>query len=243
MKTLKLNNKKPNFIIDISHGIARQNVAEGAFVLGETTRWFPAGTIHLAVFDPGVGTDRRIVYARVGGQQYVCPDNGLLSYVGFDNRPEAVFEVTNRSLFLPEVSYTFHGRDIMAPVAARLSLGLAPQEVGPAVNDLELFEWPRPERRDDTAVGKILFADSFGNLLTNFRREDLPEHFDEATVVIECGRCRIEGIRRTYGTSDPGTLVALFGSSGLLELAIVQGSAAAQTQLALGDQVRVRWRD
>jgi S-adenosylmethionine hydrolase len=108
-------------LVDVSHSIAPQNIAEGAFVLGEASPWFPPGTIHVAVVDPGVGTDRRIIYARVEEQRYVCPDNGLLSYICRDRRPDEAFEVTNHATFLPEISTTFHGRDIMAtPRAARM---------------------------------------------------------------------------------------------------------------------------
>jgi S-adenosyl-L-methionine hydrolase (adenosine-forming) len=240
MKGVILSINPAAVIVDISHAIGPQNIAEGAFVLGEATPWFPAGTIHVAVIDPGVGTERRIIYASVGGQQYVCPDNGLLSYVCREQPPEAVIEVTNRSLFLADVSNTFHGRDIMAPVVARLSLGLPPGELGPPVNDFKLFEWPRPEARDKTVIGRVLFADSFGNLITNIRREDLPGDVDPTRFAIEAAGRRFDGIARTYAEFPPGTPAALFGSSGYLELAIVEGSAAAQLQLAVGERVHVR---
>lgn len=243
MKGVILSINPAAVVVDVSHGIGAQNIVEGAFVLGEATRWFPAESIHVAVVDPGVGTERRIVYARVAGQQYICPDNGLLSYVCRDRPPEQAFEVTNRSLFLREVSHTFHGRDIMAPVAARLSLALAPDELGPPVGKLNLLEWGQPERRNNTVMGHILFADSFGNLISNIRREDVPGDIDAAQVVIEFGQHRVDGMKRTYGDSAPRTPVALFGSSGLLELAVVQGNAAVQLQLAVGNQVRVRWKD
>jgi S-adenosylmethionine hydrolase len=243
MKGVILSINPAAVIVDISHGIGPQNIVEGAFVLGEATRWFPAGSIHVAVVDPGVGTERRIVYAQVGGQQYICPDNGLLSYVCRERPPEAAFAVTNRSLFLAEVSNTFHGRDIMAPVAARLSLGLPPRELGPAIDDLDLLAWPRPERRDDAVIGRILFADSFGNLITSIRREDVPDDIEPASFAVEAAHQKLAGIVRTYGDAALGTLVALFGSSGLLELAIVQGNAAAQLKLAIGEPVRIGWRD
>jgi S-adenosyl-L-methionine hydrolase (adenosine-forming) len=228
-------------IVDISHSIAPQNIAEGAFVLGEASRWFPPGTIHAAVVDPGVGTDRRILYARVGDQHYVCPDNGLLSYTCRDCRPDETFEVTNRATFAPKVSSTFHGRDIMAPVAARLSLGLSPRELGPPVNDLKLLSWPRPERREKEVIARILCADVFGNLITNLRREDLPRDIEPAYFFVEAGEHKFDGIVNTYLEAPPGTPVALFGSSGLLELAIVQGNAALELQIAIGDNVGVRW--
>jgi S-adenosyl-L-methionine hydrolase (adenosine-forming) len=241
MKGVILSINPAGAIVDISHSIAPQNIAEGAFVLGETTRWFPADSIHVAVVDPGVGTERRIVYARVAGQQYVCPDNGLLSYVCRDQPPEQVIEVTNRSLFLAEVSHTFHGRDIMAPVAARLSLGLPPSELGPAVVNLNLFPWPRPGRRENTVVGQIISADSFGNLITNIRREDLPKDIEPADFRIESARHTFEGIARTYADALPGAAIALFGSGGLLELAIVQRNAAVQLEIPVGEGVHVQW--
>ena len=241
MKGVILSINPAATIVDISHGIAPQNIADGAFVLGETIQWFPANTIHVAVVDPGVGTARKIVYARVDAQQYVCPDNGLLSYVCRDRQPDVTFEVTNRSLFLHEVSSTFHGRDIMAPVAARLSLGMAPSELGPPLKKLDLFEWPRPERRPNSIVGRILHADSFGNLITNIRREDLPSDIEPAYFVVETAQHRFDGIVRTYFESPPRTPVALFGSSGLLELAIVQGNAAVELEIAVGDNFGVRW--
>jgi len=241
MKGVILSINPAATIVDISHGIAPQNIAEGAFALGETTRWFPADTIHVAVVDPGVGTARQIVYARVSEHQYICPDNGLLSYVCRDRRADTIFEVTNRSLFLAEVSNTFHGRDIMAPVAARLSLGLAPAQLGPPLESLNLFGWPRPERRAKCVVGRILYADSFGNLITNIRREDLPSDIEPAYFFVETAQHQFDGIVRTYFESPPGTPVALFGSSGLLELAIVEGNAAIELEIPVGDNLGVRW--
>jgi S-adenosylmethionine hydrolase len=241
MKGVILSINPEATIVDISHGIAPQNIVEGTFVLGETTQWFSPNSIHVAVVDPGVGTARRIVYARVAGQQYVCPDNGLLSYLLRDQSLEYAVEVTNRSLFLAEVSNTFHGRDIMAPVAAHLSLGFPPHKLGPAVSRLNLFEWPRPERRDNAVRGRILGADSFGNLITNIRREDLPDDIEPAYFFVETAQQQFDGIVKTYFESPAGSPVALFGSSGLLELAIVQGNAALQLQIAIGDNLGVSW--
>jgi S-adenosylmethionine hydrolase len=207
MKGVILATNPAATIVDITHSVAPQNIAEGAFVLGETTRWFPTGSIHVAVVDPGVGSERKIVYARVGEQQYVCPDNGLLSYVCRDRAPDAAFELTNRSFFLPQISNTFHGRDIMSPVAARLSMGL----------------------------------DSFGNLVTNIVRSDLPGDIDSGAVTVEFGGRGIKTVVRTYSDAQPGETVALIGSSGLLEVAIVQGNAARHLPLGVGDRVNVCW--
>jgi S-adenosylmethionine hydrolase len=241
MKGVILSINQAAVIVDNSHSIAPQSIAEGAFVLGEASRWFPPATIHVAVVDPGVGTDRRIIYARVGDQHYICPDNGLLSYICRDCSPDEAFEISNRATFSPQVSSTFHGRDIMAPVAARLSLGLSPRELGPPLNDLKLLSWPRPQRREKEVIARILCADAFGNLITNLRREDLPHDIESAHVVVETGRHKFDGIVKTYADAPIGTPVALFGSSGLLELAIVQGNAARELRISSGDNVTMRW--
>jgi S-adenosylmethionine hydrolase len=241
MKGVILSVNADATIVDISHEVGPQNITHAAFVLGEAARWFPADSLHVAVVDPGVGTGRRIVYACVAGQQYVCPDNGLLSYVCRDQPPEQAFEVTNRSLFLAEVSNTFHGRDIMAPVAAHLSLGFPPSELGAAAADLNLFDWPRAERRENTVVGQVLCTDSFGNLITSIRRADLPKDAELGSFRVEAAGHKFAGIVRTYADSTAGAAVALFGSGGLLELAVVQGNASVQLQISVGEGVHVLW--
>jgi S-adenosylmethionine hydrolase len=182
-----------------------------------------------------------VIYARVAGRQYICPDNGLLSYVCKDQPPERIIEVTNRSLFLTEVSNTFHGRDVMAPVAAHLSLGVSPCDLGAAVDDLNLFPWPRPEGREKNVVGQIICADSFGNLITNIRRQDLPSDIELFDFRVTSSRHKLAGIGRTYADSPPGSAIALFGSGGLLEIALVGGNAAAHLRVQVGETVHVHW--
>ena len=241
MKGVILSINPEALIVDISHAIAPQNIAEGAFVLDEATRWFPRDSIHVAVIDPGVGTDRKIVFARAGDQQFICPDNGLLSYVLRDKQPEQAFEVANRSLFLANTSNTFHGRDIMAPVAAHLSLGLLAEQLGPPLRELNLFACQRAERRNNGIVGRILFADSFGNLITNIFREDLPGDVDLACFLVESAQQRLGGIVKTYSDFPAGTPIALFGSSGHLELAVAHGNAGKQLGISIGDNVVLKW--
>jgi S-adenosylmethionine hydrolase len=241
MKGVMLSINPEARIVDISHAIAPQNIAEGAFVLGEATRWFPRDSIHVAVIDPDVGTNRKIVFARAGDQQFICPDNGLLSYVCRDRQPEQAFEVVNRPLFRAEVSNTFHGRDIMAPVAAHLSLGLPAEQLGTPLRGLKLFDWPAVERRDNSIVGRILFADSFGNLITNVRRENLPGDVELACVLVESAKQRLGAIVKTYSDCPPGTPIALFGSSGQLEIAVARGNAGKQLGISIGQNVFVKW--
>lgn len=241
MKGVMLSINPAVVIVDITHGIRPQNVVEGAIVLADAARWFPVGTVHVAVVDPGVGTSRRIVYLEVADQAYLGPDNGLFSYVCRDLRPTRALAVTNRSLFLPKVSNTFHGRDIMAPVAARLSLGLPPEQLGPPVDDLMLRAWPTPQATSEQILGEVILADSFGNLMSNVRATDLPGGVSPAAFRIHSQGHDFVGIVNTYLDAPSGTPVALVGSSGLVELAVVQGNAATTLKIPVGAKVIVNW--
>src|ERR1700676_2237258 len=147
-------------LVDISHSVGPQNVRQGALLLADATPWFPAGTIHLGVVDPGVGTARRIVYAEIGDQRYLCPDNGLLSRLTLKTRPGRLVSVENSEHWLPAVSDTFHGRDIMAPVAAQLSLGWEPDLLGPTLAELTPLQWPAPTVGPREVSGTVLWIDS-----------------------------------------------------------------------------------
>ncbi|MGO9108645.1 MAG: S-adenosyl-l-methionine hydroxide adenosyltransferase family protein [Thermoguttaceae bacterium] len=228
-------------IIDISHAIAAQDIARGALVLEDTTPWFPDDTIHVAVVDPGVGTQRSILYARIGSQQYIAPDNGLLGGLMARTAPSVVLRLTEQEYWLPKVSCTFHGRDIMAPVAARLSLGLDPRRLGPAAGRLDQLDLPLPEVVEEKIRGEIISIDSFGNLITNIPYDLLAGKRNDNRVCIVCGIYETFGIYHTYGEQAPGMLVALIGSSGRLELAIVGDNAAARLGVSTGTQVIVAW--
>ncbi len=158
-------------IVDMSHAVPPQDIRAGAIVLAETAPWFPPGTIHVAVVDPGVGSKRRIVYARIGTQHFVAPDNGLLSRLALLERPSKIISVEEPRHWMPDVSPTFHGRDIMAPVAARLSLGLVARGAGPA-NHQQLVElpWAEVQQVANRIEGEVIEVDSFGNLITNITR-------------------------------------------------------------------------
>ena len=213
----------------------------GALVLEDATPWFPDGTIHVAVIDPGVGTQRAILYARIGRQQYVAPDNGLLSRLMARTPPELVVQVTEPEHWLPEVSNTFHGRDIMAPVAARLSLGLDPRRLGPCTEHLAHIDLPQPIVDEDRVHGQIIAIDSFGNLITNIPHDLLAGRPNDSRACIVCGIYETFGIYRAYAEQAAGMLVALIGSSGRLELAIVGDNAAARLGVSIGTAVVVAW--
>src|SRR5438477_6068578 len=173
-------------LVDISHAIGAQNVREGAVVLADVTPRFPAGTIHLAVVDPGVGTARRIVYADFSQQQYVAPDNGLLSVVGGSGPPGRFFAIENPKYWLAEPSQTFHGRDIMAPVAAHLARGIAPEKLGPPLDELVMLDWPQPRKSGRRLIGEVLYVDSFGNLITNLCHDEVIELAEPSALVVDC---------------------------------------------------------
>jgi S-adenosylmethionine hydrolase len=241
MKGVILSINPQATIIDITHEIAAQDVRQGAVVLDDVTERFPEGTIHVAVVDPGVGTDRAVLYARIGRQQYVCPDNGLLSRLTARTAPSKVIRITNREYFLEDVSSTFHGRDIMAPVAAQLSLGLDPDRLGPPADGFAELDWPNVQLLADRIEGEVLKIDSFGNLVTNITAEMLAGRPTDERVCVVCNIYETWGIYRAYGEQLPGMFIALIGSTGHLELAVVGDDAAARLGIPLGAPVTVSW--
>lgn len=228
-------------LVDLSHSIRPQNIRQGAFALAEASTWFPAGTIHVGVIDPGVGTSRRLVYARIGDQQYLAPDNGLLSLLTKRQKPSRIIQLTNSEFWLPEVSSTFHGRDVLAPLAAQLSLGVDPEQLGPSIAELTQLEWPDPVRVGNRLEGVVLSSDSFGNLITNISAGHLSDAKRTSKVTITCGASTISGLSQTYGDHRPGEPIALVGSGGNLEIALVDGNAAERLGIADGTPVSIEW--
>jgi S-adenosylmethionine hydrolase len=227
-------------IIDLSHQISSQNVMEGAFILGRSAPYFPAGCVHIGVVDPGVGTRRRAIAARLGSQYFVGPDNGLfsvmLSRAEAQNWPVAIYHTDKPEYWLPEVSDVFHGRDIFSPVGAHLARGIPLEMLGSRIYDPIRLELPEPEQKDDVWHGQVLHIDHFGNIATNFQREHLA---DLGTVSVRlCGQ-EISGLVRTFGEREPGELVALIGSTGYLVVSVVNGDAASRLQAKRGDLVEV----
>jgi S-adenosyl-L-methionine hydrolase (adenosine-forming) len=241
MKGVILSIHSEATVVDLTHSIPPQDVRQGALALAQVTRYFPEGTIHVAVIDPGVGTQRRIVYARIGGQQYVAPDNGLLSRLARLEAPSTMFTIANRQYWLPEVSSTFHGRDIMAPVAARLSQGLPPEALGPLQTELVTLAWPEANALTKHIEGEVISIDSFGNLVTNITADMLEGVPTDESVTVRCDEHETQGIFNAYGEQPEMTLIALVGSSGQLELAIVNDSASIMLGVPVGEKVTVKW--
>ncbi len=241
MKGVILSLNPAATVVDISHEVPAQDVRYAAIVLDDVSDRFPGGTVHVAVVDPGVGTDRALVFARIGRQCYLAPDNGLLSRLARRSPPAKLVRLSEPDYWLHPVSATFHGRDILAPVAARLSLGLEPDHLGAPMERLVMLDWREIRQAPGRIEGTVLLGDSFGNLITDIAADLLPGPAEAADVRVFCRGHLVTGLSRTYGDSPQGVLVALVGSSGRLELAIVGGSAAVATQARPGDQVTVSW--
>ncbi len=240
MKGVVLSIDPAATLVDVTHDVRPQDVRHGALVLDDVAGWFPPGTIHVAVVDPGVGTDRKILVAEIGRRHYVAPDNGLLSRLARRAPPSDVRELTEPRYWLDSVSATFHGRDVMAPVAAHLSRGLDPEKLGPPLAKLVMLDWPEPVVSSGRIEGEVLDVDSFGNVTTNIDADLLAKSLAGRPARVGLGEDEVEGIRSTYGDGPEGALIALVGSTGRLELAIVGGSAAATLGARIGDSVIVR---
>lgn len=223
-------------LIDITHAVPPQNIACGAFFLAQAAPRFPSGSIHVAVVDPGVGTPRKILVAQAGGRFFVAPDNGLLSRVVQWNGLEAIVEAGERWFEGEHISRTFHGRDIMTPLAARLANGASLAELGPACTRFVDIPWPKVVLRGNRTTGEVVAVDSFGNLLTNLRESHIGAR---PAATVGCGNVRGIPLVNTYGDAPRESLVALIGSSGWLEVAEVGGSAATRLAARCGALVYV----
>ena len=229
-------------IVDITHEIEKFNIRTGAFVLASATPYFPAGTIHVAVVDPGVGTKRHPIIVETKRSYYVGPDNGLLMLAAQKEGIRHVYHVNNPQYMLPRVSRTFHGRDIFAPVAAHLARGNPPSKFGPEIHDYALPEFAKPHVRKGELLGEVLHIDDFGNVVSNISAEDL----EKLNIREGCSlRVKLDGKTLTlklcsaYGEVPAETPLAIIGSCDFLELSINQGSASRAFKVKIGDPVHV----
>jgi S-adenosyl-L-methionine hydrolase (adenosine-forming) len=219
-------------IVDITHDIDSYDILEAAFILQTSHAYFPAGTVHVVVVDPGVGSSRLPLAATAKGQVFVAPDNGVLSLVM--TADSAAYVITNENLFLSPVSRTFHGRDIFAPVAAHLAQGTPLESVGPRTVDFIRRPFSRPRPQGDRLLGAIVRIDKFGNIVTNLRREDLGRDF-----CIRVAGLSIKRLCGSFSEADPGEFFAFEGSTGYIELALNQGSAAGRLNVGRGAEIEV----
>ncbi len=219
-------------IVDLTHDIRSYDIIEAAFLISTTYAYFPKETVHVVVVDPGVGSARRPIAVAANGHSFVGPDNGVLSAV-LDSQAEA-YRITNNSLFLNLISQTFHGRDIFAPVAANLSRGTPIESVGPRILDFVKKPLPKPRPQGDKLVGTVLRIDKYGNIITNLRREHLSGDF-----TVRVAGLPITRLCSNFSESEPGEFFALEGSTGYIELALNQGSAADRLNVRRGAEIEV----
>lgn len=230
-------------MVDISHELRPQQVFEGAMVLRGAYRYFPPGTIHVAVVDPGVGSERRGIAVTGGGYTFVGPDNGIFGLVYPQLHDLKVYHLVNQEYFRAPVSETFHGRDVFAPVAAHISTGVPPQAMGPEITNQTGIAFPVPDVGQESISGEVVYADSFGNLITNIERNHLARFGNLTQLRADIGNDTLVRFCRHYQEVKCGESLALIGSGDFLEIAVREGSARALLMLKKGDKVLVTKED
>ncbi|MEZ5352227.1 MAG: SAM-dependent chlorinase/fluorinase [Bryobacteraceae bacterium] len=226
-------------IVDVTHQIAPFAIEEGAFTIAEASRGFPKKTVHVGVVDPGVGSARRPILVETGGQYFVGPDNGLLSMVYGRDAKSKVRHITNSDYFAKQVSATFHGRDIFAPVAAHLAKGVRPAAMGPEIEDFLRPATEGPVRTDKRCwTGSVVKVDRFGNLITNIHVDQFPA-IRERPILLITGVHPVEKLVGTFADGPVGEPFLVVGSSGYLEVAFQQESAAKKLGCRTGTPVEL----
>lgn len=226
-------------IVDITHSVPPQNIRYAAWVLVDSCYLFPDDTIHLVVVDPGVGSERRILLARYAGHEFVCPDNGLLTGIANGRTAEFLFQVQNSTLWRSDVSATFHGRDIMGPVSAHRSCGLPPDEFGKPSREIVQITWSVPRVENGQLKGTVEQIDSLGNLISNLPSSLVETFRSRGSALVRLETLTGIPIVSHYQVASSGSTVALIGSHGRLEIAVVNGNAAHELGVELGDEVAV----
>jgi S-adenosylmethionine hydrolase len=226
-------------IVDITHSVTPFDLLDGALAIGAAYSYFPPRTIHVVVVDPGVGTERRPLLVTADNQYFVAPDNAVLSMV-YEREPTGlvVRHANAEHYYLQPVSKTFHGRDIFAPVAAWLSKNWQPGSMGEEISDFKRFALPKPKKGAEGSKGVVLRVDSFGNLITNFRAEDLSEEIlKSGSIGLQVGTQSVTRLVDTFARGNNGEAVAYIGSSGFLEVAVNKGNASRTLGIGRGTPV------
>ena len=230
-------------LVDITHLIRAGAIRQASSVIHETFSYFPRGTVHLGVVDPGVGNDRRLIALEAGKHYFVGPDNGLFSPVIANDPTSRIFHLTERQYFLPRITNTFHGREIIAPVSAHISLGVPLDRVGLPIQDPIKLTAPLPHQKAGILYGQITHVDNFGNCTTNVHKNLLENFLESTHPVIEIGNLNIKGLNITYSEAEEGQPLALINSSDWLEIAINMGRASEylgmNTEELIGKVVKI----
>lgn len=241
MKGVILNINPQVQIVDITHAIPPQDIHGAAFLIDSAYRYFPNGTIHLVVVDPGVGSERRAIVCQTETTYFVCPDNGILTHILRAEQHLHTVAIENSDYFLPQVSNTFHGRDLFAPVAAHLSRGIPIDKLGSPVAQRVQLPSPNPQITDKAIIGHIVWIDAFGNLVTNISHKTVEALEERNSFIIHAGGAKINRLNRSYAESAAGEALAIVGSSNRLEISINQGNAARTLRLKRGDEIAISY--
>ena len=226
-------------LIDITHDVEKFNIRMAAFMLASAAPYFPQGTVHLAVVDPGVGSQRRAILIQTEKGFFVGPDNGILVLAAQNQGIEHIYHLTNPKFMLHKISSTFHGRDIFAPAAAHLDKGVLPTEFGTEIKDPTNPEFTRVKRANGSLIGEVLHIDGFGNIITNINETDMVQNHAKL-VKVELPDISLKlTFGKTYAEAKPKELIALIGSHGFLEIALNQGNAAEKFHVKTGDKIVV----
>ncbi len=224
-------------IVDMTHSVEKFDIRMGAFMLASAAPYFPEGTVHLAVVDPGVGTERRAVLIETGLGFFVGPDNGVLMLAAQNQGIKHIYQLNNPKFMLPNVSDTFHGRDIFAPAAAHLSLGVKPSAIGDEITDVVSPEFVSVTKGDGTFVGEVIYVDSFGNIITNIGQKEISQtkmlSIKFRNMSLNLPFCK------TYAQAKLQQPIALIGSHGFLEIALNKANAAKKFHAKAGDKIEV----
>jgi len=239
MKGVILNINPQCLLIDITHQVRPHDIREGAFILANAYSYFPKGTIHLSVVDPGVGGARKPLLIVTQNYCFVGPDNGLFTMITQKECVKQIIALDKRKYHLSKVSTTFHGRDIFAPVAAHLSLGIKPNALGHKIDSLVWLGFEGPFIKEGKLLGEILHIDAFGNLVSNIDERKLFRFIQSRPFVIRAGRKAISGLKKGYWEGKKGEPIALLGSGGFLEICVREGSAQKMLKAKRGDPIQI----
>lgn len=231
-------------IIDLSHGISPQNILEAALILTRTYRYFPEGSVFIIVVDPGVGTQRRPLAARIGNYYFILPDNGILSPLLTNakqtHQSVELIHLDRPEFWLENVSFVFHGRDIFAPAGAHLASGIKLSNLGTPIQDPVMMEMPTPSETSEGLIAQVIHIDTFGNISTNVQKPHLQGH---SRLLVTVRGIQIAGLYQTFGDLPAGELMALLGSTDYLILSEVNGNAARRIGALVGDPVSVTFKE
>ena len=243
MKGVIYNINESAEIVDITHNIDNQDILEGAFVISQSYRYFPKGTIHVVVVDPGVGSGRRPILVNASGHCFLGPDNGVLSFIIKEDPKPNILELTTEQYFLKGISSTFHGRDIFAPVAAWLSMGIEFHHFGHAISDYRKLDIPEIERGHGIIKGKVIYIDRFGNIITNITPEDIDDivksGIPASNIRTRIGEVEITGIRKYYAEVNKGEPATIINSFGLFEIYAYMDDAAKALNVKKGISIEI----